>query len=125
MDLLADEMHGLGIRRDGRTHAIRWRRFFKSGWSVAAVILISTSALERAALASVAIPATARAASTLAVVASRRAVIAAGKVLGFLLLLVAGGTRPSWAKREAGQKAAQRIGFGITHEAKSKECFSK
>jgi hypothetical protein len=66
--------------------------------------------------AAVAIPVTAA-----TIVAPWRTFIASGKCLGFALRLVAGGTCPRGSEGEAGQEAAQWVGFRITHGADAME----
>ncbi len=111
MDLLADQVNGVRIRTDGDTHSFLRIRFLGTWWSSATIVLISSAILERAALAIV----TATGVSTLpwttlAIIAPRRAILTT-ESLRLLLLLVAGGTCPRGSEREAGQEAAQWIGF--------------
>ena len=128
MDFLADEMDGLGIRREGDAHAFCGRRFLIARRSRRGDRRISRRGLGTAGAAIAFAIAATRAASAVVAVRGHRG--AAGVVAGFgirswvrVLLAVAGGTRPRGSKRKTGQQAAQWIVFGIAHGAHSRERF--
>ena len=119
MDFLADEMDGLRIRRDRGADSFLRSDFHLLGRAVAAIIVVATTALRRPAVAAIARATATR--TAVAVIATRRTILASGKGLGFALGGIAGGTGPRGSQGKAGQEAAQWIGIRIAHDAQSKE----
>ena len=100
MDFLADEMHGLRIRRDGGANPILRADFDLLGRAVTTILVVAAPALRRSAVTTLARATAARAA--VAIIATGWAIIASGKGFGFALGGVAGGARPCGSQRETG-----------------------
>ena len=113
MDFLADEMHGLRVRRYGGADAFFRSDFHLHRWAATAIVVVAATALWRSALAT--ISRAARARPAVAIVAAGRTILTSRKSLGFALGGFACGACPGGSQRKAGQEAAQWIGIGIAH----------
>jgi hypothetical protein len=121
VDFLADEMHGVCVRRESDADTIGRRGFLVARRAAAAVIELATTAFERWA-ATIVVPGSAAALIAAALIAPRLALAGSAVRLGrTFLLAAAGGARPCGTKGKTGQQTAEGIVFGFAHGAHSRE----